>query len=55
MSRRHPYENRYCNHCRMTTRHEVKEPEYGCLRCGSVKYPPRVLKPKVVRPMPLSA
>ena len=52
MSRRHPYENRYCNHCRMTTRHEVKANEYGCLRCGSIKYPARsllltILKPKV--------
>lgn len=44
MSRRHPYENRYCNHCRKTTRHEVKAREYGCLCCGSIKRPAVVLR-----------
>lgn len=53
MSRRHPYENRYCNHCRMTTRHEVKANEYGCLRCGSVKYPANP-KPRP-KPEPVAA
>ena len=54
-TRRNPYENRYCGHCQMTTRHEIKQSmfgikEYDCLRCGSVKYPKgllAVLKPKV--------
>lgn len=39
MKRRHPFENRYCTGCQCTTRHEVKETTYSCLRCGAVKYP----------------
>lgn len=42
MRHRHPYENRYCNTCQCTTRHEVKETTYACVRCGVVKYPTRV-------------
>lgn len=34
-------ENRYCNPCQCTTRHEVKAAAYACLRCGVVKYPVR--------------
>ncbi|MCZ7644525.1 MAG: hypothetical protein M5U26_04445 [Planctomycetota bacterium] len=54
MRKRHPYENRYCNACKCTTRHEVKDAAFTCLRCGSVKVPPRVMKP-VARPLPMSA
>lgn len=39
MQKPSPYENRYCNHCQMTTRHEVRALERACLQCGSVKYP----------------
>ncbi|HEX2645505.1 MAG TPA: hypothetical protein VHU81_21070 [Thermoanaerobaculia bacterium] len=39
MRHRHPYENRYCTGCQCTTRHEVKETCYACLRCGAIKYP----------------
>lgn len=44
MHGRHSHENRYCNHCKRTTKHEVKDLTYNCQTCGSVKYPPRVLK-----------
>lgn len=54
MSRRHPFENRYCGHCLMTTRHEVRcDGSFGCLRCGSVKLPPRVSLVRVVRGLPV--
>jgi hypothetical protein len=43
MRHRHPYDNRYCNGCHCTTRHEVKETTYACLRCGVVKYPSRIV------------
>ena len=43
---RHAYENRYCNPCQCTTRHEVKETSYACLRCGTVKHPTRLVAPK---------
>lgn len=43
MRRRHPYENKYCNGCQCTTRHEVKETTYSCLRCGVIKYPVRLV------------
>jgi transcription elongation factor Elf1 len=43
MTRRHSHENRYCNGCRITTRHEVKETTFSCLRCGQVKYPTRLV------------
>ena len=33
------YDNRYCTGCACTTRHEVQEQIYACLRCGGVKYP----------------
>jgi len=35
---RQPFENRYCNGCQCTTRHEAKETTFSCLRCGVVKY-----------------
>jgi len=38
MRRRHQHENRYCNLCHMTTRHETKEHGCACLRCGTQKY-----------------
>jgi len=41
---RHPFENRYCNGCHCTTRHEVKETAFACLKCGIVKYPSKVSK-----------
>ena len=41
MRQRHPFENRYCTGCQCTTRHEVKETTFSCLRCGVVKYPYR--------------
>lgn len=41
---RHPFENRYCNGCQCTTRHEVKETSFSCLRCGAIKYPATVAK-----------
>jgi uncharacterized paraquat-inducible protein A len=47
MRNRHPYENRYCNGCQCTTRHEVKETSYACLRCGVMKHPTRIVKPVV--------
>lgn len=37
------HENRYCNGCQCTTRHEVKEASYACLRCGVVKHPTRLI------------
>ena len=56
MRNRHPYENRYCNCCQCTTRHEVKVTAYSCLRCGVVKYPTRLVKaPSVVTALPISA
>ena len=41
MKKRHPFENRYCGNCKMTTRHEVKGngESYECMRCGSFKVP----------------
>ena len=45
MRHRHPYENRYCGGCQCTTRHEVKETTFSCLRCGVVKFPIRIVKP----------
>ncbi len=47
MSRnRHPYENRYCGHCRRTVRHEVKEDGklFVCMQCASEKRPSQVQK-----------
>ena len=56
MRNRHPYENRYCNCCQCTTRHEVKESAYACLRCGVIKYPTRTSKVQpVIHPLPISA
>ncbi len=47
MRHRHQFENKYCNACQCTTRHEVKQQlEFTCLRCGSVKV--RILKPVTV-------
>ena len=43
MRHRHPFENRYCTGCQCTTRHEVKETTYSCLRCGAIKYPVRAV------------
>lgn len=43
MRHRHPYENRYCNGCKQTTSHEVKATVYACLRCGTLKYPTKVV------------
>lgn len=40
---RHPFENRYCNGCQCTTRHEVKETTFACLRCGVLKHPTRLI------------
>ncbi len=45
MRHRHLFENRYCNGCQCTTRHEVKDATFACLRCGVVKYPSRIVKP----------
>lgn len=42
-----PYENRYCTGCQCTTRHEVKEIAYNCLRCGVVKYPSSQKEPAI--------
>jgi len=53
--RRHPYENRYCNACQCTTRHEAKETTFSCQRCGVVKYPTRINKPAALTHFPLSA
>ena len=39
MRHSHPFENKYCTGCQCTTRHEVKETTFSCLRCGAVKYP----------------
>ena len=57
MRTRHPYENRYCNGCQCTTRHEVKETLYACLRCGVTKYPSRLTRaPQItVTALPISA
>ena len=44
MNHRHHHENRYCNHCQRTTRHEVKEASFSCQQCGSIKHPPRVFR-----------
>lgn len=43
---RHPYENRYCNRCRKTVSHEVKNEGavYTCQICGSEKRPSKVQK-----------
>jgi hypothetical protein len=43
MHHRHPFENLYCNKCQCTTRHEVKQTEFTCVRCGVVKT--RAIKP----------
>lgn|GEM_PF-2283206 len=45
MRQRHPFENRYCTGCQCTTRHEVKDLTFSCLRCGVVKYPARYREP----------
>jgi hypothetical protein len=42
MRQRHPFENKYCTGCQCTTRHEVKESTFSCLRCGAVKYPSKI-------------
>ena len=58
MRHKHPYENRYCNTCQCTTRHEVKDITYGCLRCGVIKYPTAraLIKPSVTPViLPISA
>ena len=57
MRHKHPYENRYCNTCQCTTRHEVKDITFGCLRCGVIKYPTaRLIKPAVTPvSLPISA
>lgn len=39
MRHSHPFENKYCTGCQCTTRHEVKEATFACLRCGVTKYP----------------
>jgi hypothetical protein len=38
---RHSNENRYCQQCKSTTSHSVKNSSYACQRCGSVKHPTR--------------
>ncbi len=38
MIRHPPLENRYCGHCKCTTRHEVRMPVYTCQRCGVIKH-----------------
>lgn len=48
--RRHPFENRYCNGCACTTRHEVKQTTFACLRCGAIKYPTRSFAASVKKP-----
>jgi hypothetical protein len=55
MRHRHQFENKYCNACQCTTRHEVKQQmEFTCLRCGVVKV--RIVKPTTVAaPLPLIA
>ncbi len=47
-------ENRYCNQCRKTTRHEVKDQAHACLFCGTLKYPPQNLQ-RTMQPAALSA
>jgi len=44
MHNRHPHENRYCNQCQCTTRHEIKDVAHSCQRCGIQKFPPRPVK-----------
>jgi hypothetical protein len=39
MIQRPPFDNRYCSGCQCTTRHEIKEEIFSCLRCGAIKYP----------------
>lgn len=46
MPSRQPFENRYCNPCQSTQRHEVKDTAYACLRCGVVKFPVRRVAPR---------
>ena len=55
MRHRHPYENRYCSGCQCTTRHEVKETAYACLRCGVVKYPAMRVTPTPKTPIILAS
>lgn len=45
MKHSHPFENKYCTGCQSTTRHEVKDKTFSCLRCGAVKYPIAVRMP----------
>ena len=37
MRSRHPFENRYCAPCKQTTKHQVKDSQFICQRCGSIK------------------
>ena len=55
MRQRHPFENRYCNGCQCTTRHEVRIATFACLRCGVIKYPTRIGKPDVSTHIQISA
>lgn len=45
--KRQPFEPRYCNRCKQTTRHEVKETSFACLRCGVIKHPVRIFSLKL--------
>jgi hypothetical protein len=58
MRHKQAYDNRYCNSCQCTTRHEAKELAFACLRCGIMKYPTaRIIKPlsAPVNVLPISA
>lgn len=41
--KKHTAENRYCQSCRQTTKHDITGNSFSCQRCGSVKYPPTQL------------
>ena len=55
MLKRHPFENRYCNQCHCTTRHQTHIRNFICLRCGTVKYPVRSIRRTPVVPVATSA
>lgn len=38
-TRRHLFENRYCNGCQCTTKHENRVENTICIRCGVLKFP----------------
>ena len=54
MEKQNTKENRYCNQCRKTTKHEVKGQARACLFCGTLKYPPQDIQ-RNMEPAALSA